>query len=254
MTRIITYNVNGIRAALKKGLLEWIKTTAPDILCIQELKAQEDQLNLSIFTELGYRVYWCSAEKKGYSGVCILSRSKPIHIEKGCGKEEYDKEGRVIRCDYPDYSVMSVYMPSGTSGDHRQSFKMDWLDFFYDYVQTLLKTHPNLIISGDFNICHKPIDIHNPVSNKNSTGFLPEERQWVSKFLEGGLIDTFRYFNKEPHHYTWWSYRVRARDRNLGWRIDYHMASEGMESRLRRSQILSDAKHSDHCPVLLEIE
>jgi len=254
MTRIITYNVNGIRAAIKKGLLDWLESAAPDIFCVQELKAQEEQLDLSLFTNLGYKVYWHSAEKKGYSGVCIFSKVEPVHVELGCSEELYDKEGRVIRADYKDFSVMSVYMPSGTSGDHRQSFKMDWLEFFFDYIDRLRKTQPNLIICGDFNICHKPIDIHNPVSNKNSTGFLPEEREWVSTFLDSGFIDTFRYFNPDPHQYTWWSYRVKARDRNLGWRIDYNMASISMEDRLQRAQILNLAKHSDHCPVLLEIK
>ena len=254
MTRIISYNVNGIRAAMRKGMVDWLKSAAPDIFCVQELKAQEDQIDLNLFTDLGYKVFWHSAEKKGYSGVCILSKMDPVNVVIGCGEEKYDAEGRVIRTDYEDFSVMSVYMPSGTSGDHRQSFKMEWLDFFYDYVQELMKSKPNLIISGDYNICHKPIDIHNPVSNKNSTGFLPEERAWVSKFIEGGFIDTFRHFNPEPHNYTWWSYRVNARDRNLGWRIDYQMASNPMEKRLSRAQILSEAKHSDHCPVLLEID
>jgi exodeoxyribonuclease III len=254
MTKIISYNLNGIRASFKKGMLEWLGYTSPDIICLQELKANQEQVDNKIIEDLGYNIYWQSAQKKGYSGVAILSKTPPLHVEYGCGEEKYDNEGRVIRADYENYSIMSVYMPSGTSGTERQAFKMDWLDFFYDYVKSLIIKHKNLIISGDFNICHKPIDIHNPVSNKKSSGFLPEERAWVSHFLEAGFIDTFRYFNPDPHHYTWWSYRVNARDRNLGWRIDYNMASKSMKKNLVRAVILTEARHSDHCPVLLEIK
>jgi exodeoxyribonuclease-3 len=254
MTKIISYNLNGIRAAIKKGLIEWLKQTDPDIFCLQELKAHEDQVDLKEFREMGYHIYWFAAEKKGYSGVAVFTKIKPNHVEYGVGEEKYDREGRVLRLDFESFSSMSVYMPSGTSGSERQAFKMEWLDYFYDYIQNLINEKKHLVISGDFNICHKPIDIHNPVSNKNSTGFLPEEREWISKFLEGGFIDTFRHFNTEPHNYTWWTYRLNARDRNLGWRIDYHMASRAMERRLKRAAILNKARHSDHCPLLVEIE
>jgi len=253
MKRIISYNVNGIRAAIRKDFLKWLEASKADILCLQEIKATEEQLEPAHLNALDYKKYWYPAEKKGYSGVSIWSKEEPEHVEYGMGMEIYDREGRVIRADYKDYSVMSVYMPSGSSGDERQAFKMQWLDDFYRYVQELRARIPNLIISGDYNICHKPIDIHNPERNKDTSGFKPEERAWMSKFVEGGFIDTFRYFNQEPHQYSWWSYRANARAKNLGWRIDYHMLTEGMETKLERATILPEAKHSDHCPILVEI-
>lgn len=252
--KIISYNVNGIRAALRKDFLGWLKAENPDIVCLQELKALPEQIDPEVFKELGYHLYWEPAQKKGYSGVAIFTKILPLHVEHGCGNGRYDTEGRVIRADYKNFSVMSVYMPSGTSGDVRQDFKYEWLDFFYEYINKLRVSIPNLIISGDYNIAHELIDIHNPVSNKNSSGFLPEERAWLTKYLESGFIDTFRHFNTEPHHYSWWSYRANARANNKGWRIDYHMATTAMESRLTRASILPEAVHSDHCPILLEIE
>ncbi len=251
--KIISYNVNGIRAAVKKGFVEWLQDENPDVLCIQELKALPEQVD-DFYSDLGYKMYWESAEKKGYSGVAILCKEEPKHIEYGCGNPLYDSEGRVIRADFEDYSVMSVYMPSGTSGDIRQNFKYDWLDFFFDYVAELRKSIPNLIISGDYNIAHTKIDIHNPISNKNSSGFLPEEREWFSKFIEAGFIDTFRAKNEEPHHYSWWSYRANARANNKGWRIDYHMATSELKDRLTNAYILPNVKHSDHCPIVVEID
>lgn len=252
--KIISYNVNGIRAAIKKDFLGWLKSTDADIVCLQEIKAHPDQINIFDFTELGYHTYWYPAQKKGYSGVAILSKTEPNHIEYGCGIEKYDVEGRVIRADFNDVSVMNVYMPSGTSGAERQAYKFEWLDDFYSYSQKLKTKLPNLVICGDYNICHTEIDIHNPKANANSSGFLPEERAWMTKFFNNGFIDSFRYFNPEPHNYTWWSYRANARVKNLGWRIDYLSVTQQLEERLHRSAILSEAKHSDHCPILLEIE
>ncbi|MFN7013277.1 MAG: exodeoxyribonuclease III, partial [Bacteroidia bacterium] len=211
-------------------------------------------LDTGIFEDAGYHHYWHSAEKKGYSGVAILTKNKPDHVEIGCGIGHIDAEGRIIRADYGDKSVISVYIPSGSSGDERQAYKMEWLDEFYNYIQSLKKQFPNLLICGDYNICHKPIDIHNPIANANSSGFLPEEREWMSKFINSGFIDSFRYFNQEPHQYTWWSYRANARAKNLGWRIDYIMATENLVNNLKRAVILPEAKHSDHCPMLLEID
>lgn len=254
MATIISYNVNGIRAALKKGWAEWAKATNADVIGLQEIKAQTDQLDLSIFEDLGYHHYWFSSHKKGYSGVALLCKEKPLHVEYGCGIEKYDFEGRVIRADFKDYSVISVYFPSGTTGGVRQDFKMGFLADFQEYVGSLKKLIPNLIISGDYNICHEAIDIHNPVANKNTSGFLPEERAWVTAFIESGFIDSFRYLNKNPNHYSWWSYRAAARERNKGWRIDYHMISDTLLPRLKRVAILSDAMHSDHCPILVDIE
>ena len=251
--KIVTYNINGIRAALRKGLDDWLKNSNIDIVCLQEIKAREDQFDTTVFTELGYHCYWYSAQKPGYSGTAILSKEKPISVSYGMGNKNYDDEGRVLRLDFDTFSIISVYMPSGSSGDLRQSFKMAFLEDFYNYISELTQSVPNLIIAGDYNICHKPIDIHNPQRNQKTSGFLPEERDWFSAFLDTGFLDTFRYFNQEPHQYSWWSYRANARAKNLGWRIDYLLATSIMESRLRRAAILSQAKHSDHCPVLLEI-
>ncbi len=251
--KILTYNVNGIRSALSKGFAAWLKASNPDVVCLQEVKAEIGQFDQSIFEDMGYHIYWMSAVKKGYSGVAILSKLKPNTIAYGCGMNIYDDEGRVLRADFDQFSLMSVYMPSGSSGELRQAFKMQWLEDFYGYIQDLKKSHPKLIISGDYNICHKPIDIHNPVSNKNSSGFLPEEREWMSKFIDLGFIDTFRHFDERPHQYTWWSFRAGARNKNLGWRIDYHMSTASLQNSLKKSTILPEARHSDHCPVLLEM-
>ena len=251
--KIISYNVNGIRAALKKGLADWLKQASPDVLCIQETKAMANQVDTSVFDDLGYKHYWHSAQKKGYSGVAILTKEKVLNVNKGTGIEHIDFEGRVIRVDFKSVSVISLYLPSGTN-INRLSYKFKFMDEFQNYIDNLKKKYPNLVICGDYNICHKAIDIHNPVANKNSSGFLPEERAWMDKFTESGFIDTFRYFNENPHQYTWWSYRANARAKNLGWRIDYHMATQEMQNKLKSAVILPDIIHSDHCPISLEIE
>ena len=231
----------------------WIDSVKADVVCLQEIKAMPEQFDQMLFNEIGYDCYIHSANKKGYSGVAILSKLKPQNVEYGCGIDEIDFEGRVIRADFKGFSIMNVYFPSGSSGDLRQEFKFKFLDLFATYIHDLRNKIPNLIICGDFNICHKPIDIHNPVRNKNTSGFLPEERDWMDKFIESGFADVFRIENKEPHNYTWWSYRANARAKNLGWRIDYIMINKTIISKFKRSVILSKAKHSDHCPVLLEI-
>lgn len=252
--KIISYNVNGIRAAMKKGFVEWLKQENPDIIGIQELKADISQIDPSVFTDLGYELYWFSAVKKGYSGVAIFTKIKPKSVKIGMDLGKYDDEGRLIQAEFDNFSFLSAYFPSGTTGDIRQDFKYEFLDDIYGYMQDLRKEHHNLILSGDYNICHKAIDIHNPVSNKNSSGFLPDERAWMDKFTESGFIDTFRHFNKEPHNYSWWSYRAGARAKNLGWRIDYHMATEPLQNKLKSAVILPNVVHSDHCPIVLEIE
>lgn len=251
---IISYNVNGIRAAERKGLSQWLNEEKPDIFCLQELKANQSDVDLSVFEKLGYHIYWHSAEKKGYSGVGIFTKIKPQNVEIGCNIDIYDREGRVIRADYENFSVLNTYMPSGSSGDPRQDFKMKWLADFRNYIQNLKKKIPNLLICGDYNICHQPIDIHDPVRNKNSSGFLPEEREWMTEFLKDGFIDSFRHLNKEPDQYSWWSYRSAARERNKGWRIDYHMISDTLENQLKKADILQDVKHSDHCPIKIELD
>ena len=252
--KIISYNVNGIRAAMNKGMLDWIKAANPDIVCFQEMKAHLEHIPVKEFEDAGYKSYWECAQRKGYSGVGILTKIEPDQVVYGIGIEKYDNEGRFIRADYGDISVISVYHPSGTSGEVRQAFKMNWLNDFQQYINELKKTKPNLIISGDYNICHKPIDIHDPVGNANSSGFLPEEREWIGKFINSGFIDSFRYFNQEPHHYSWWSFRANARNQNKGWRIDYHMVSQLLEHKLKRALILPKVEHSDHCPIVVEVD
>ena len=251
--KIISYNVNGIRAAMNKGFIDWLVSENPDIIGLQEVKADLSQINPAIFEDLGYEIYWYPAVKKGYSGVAILTKIKPKSIKYGMGFSKYDDEGRMLQANFEDFSFISAYFPSGTTGDVRQGFKYEFLDDISGYMQNLRKENPKLILSGDYNICHKAVDIHNPVSNKKSSGFLPEERAWMDKFTESGFIDSFRYFNPDPHHYTWWSYRAGSRSKNLGWRIDYHMVTNELQDKLKSSVILPDAIHSDHCPIVLEL-
>lgn len=253
--KIISYNVNGIRAAFKKGFDEWFVNEKPDILCIQETKAQPEQIDTAFFEKLGYKAYWYSAQKKGYSGVGIVTKINVDNIETGIGKEPYDSEGRVIRTDIGNISLFSAYFPSGSAGDVRQDIKMAFLDDFYNYLNDFKQDRPDIIVSGDFNICHKPIDIHNPKRLKNTSGFLPEEREWVDKFEDSGFTDSFRVFNKEPDNYSWWSYRGNAKAKNLGWRIDYNWVSNSLATKLKNAAILPDvARHSDHCPVVVELK
>jgi len=252
--RIISYNVNGIRAAITKGFLEWLEQANPDIICLQEIKAKEDQIPTEEITKAGYPFqYYFSATKKGYSGVAILSKIEPKNVVYGTGIAHMDFEGRNLRADFADFSVMSLYLPSGTNID-RLDHKFKYMDDFHNYATSLKAKIPNLIICGDYNICHEAIDIHDPIRNATVSGFLPAERAWLDRFMKNGFIDSFRYFNKEPHNYSWWSYRANARNNNKGWRIDYHLVSEPMKDRLKRAFILPEAKHSDHCPIVLEFE
>lgn len=250
--KIISYNVNGIRAAFTKDFLGWLKNAAPDIICIQESKAGNDQIDIESLEKSGYHSYWHSALRKGYSGVGIVSKEKPLNVIYGCGIEAYDNEGRVIRADFENFSVLSVYVPSA-SNIERLDFKMQFCRDLTQYIKELQKTIPNLVISGDFNICHEAIDIHDPIRLKNVSGFLPIEREWMTDFMsECRLIDSFRYFNDQPDQYTWWSYRQNSRAKNKGWRLDYHFVTDTMKEKLKRAVILKDAFHSDHCPIVVE--
>lgn len=247
--RIISYNVNGIRSAINKGFTEWLKTDPADMICLQEIKAHKDNIDYKAIEDLGYDTFWFPAQKKGYSGVAVFTKIKPDHVQYGNGIMQSDAEGRVIRLDFGDITLINAYFPSGTSGEERQTYKYQWLDEFYDYISLLKKDRKQLIICGDYNICHKPIDIHNPVSNKNSSGFLPEERAWMDKWFDSGFIDTFRHLCPLPHQYTWWSFRANARANNKGWRIDYISISRELEHSLKDAAIYPDVKHSDHCPA-----
>jgi len=254
--KIISYNVNGIRAAIRKDWLTWLAQEAPDVICLQEIKATPDQIvpELALIEQLGYQHYWYPAEKKGYSGTAILTRHEPKRVVYGCGHEDYDREGRMIRADFDGFSVMSAYFPSGTTGDIRQDFKYRFLADFQQYSDQLRQEIPNLVVSGDYNICHRAIDIHNPKTNANSSGFLPEEREWMENFIQSGYVDSFRHLNPDPHHYSWWSFRANSRAKNLGWRIDYHMVSEALTPRIHAARLLPNVMHSDHCPVVLELD
>ncbi|MCF6294328.1 MAG: exodeoxyribonuclease III [Flavobacteriaceae bacterium] len=251
--KIISYNVNGIRAAVNKGFINWLKSANPDVICLQEIKALKEQLDLDIFAEAGYQYnYWFSAQKKGYSGVAILSKTEPKHIEYGTGIESMDFEGRNLRVDFDGVSVMSLYLPSGTNMA-RLEHKLEYMAMFQEYINELKQDYPNLIICGDYNICHEEIDIHNPKGLKNTSGFLPIEREWIGNFINSGFIDSFRHLNDAPHHYSWWSYRANARANNKGWRLDYAMVANPLQENIKRAVILSEAVHSDHCPILVEI-
>ena len=253
--KIISYNVNGIRAAIKKGFIDWLKTDPADIICLQELKANEADIDRKSIEKAGYRSYFFSAQKKGYSGVGILSKLLPDNVKNGHGNEQSDFEGRVLRADYGDITIISAYFPSGTSGELRQSYKYVWLDEFLDYLNDLKKSRNKLIVCGDYNIAHKEIDIHNPAGNKKTTGFLPEERAWMDKFLQNGFVDGFRYLNKEPHQYSWWSVmRPSTRLENKGWRIDYINVTDNLKYFIKEVKLLPEVKHSDHCPMFLKIE
>lgn len=253
--RIISYNVNGIRAAIKKGFIDWLKTNPADIICLQETKATDADIDVKQLENLGFHHHWFSAQKKGYSGVAVFSKIKPDKVILGNGHSESDDEGRVIQVDFGKIRIINAYFPSGTSGDIRQEFKYKWLDEFLVYLNKLKKKYPNLVLCGDYNIAHQEIDIHDPKGNKNSSGFLPPEREWMSRFLESGWVDTFRYIHKEPHRYSWWSQRFPSvRLNNKGWRIDYISVTEPLRNRIADADIFPDVKHSDHCPVYLELK
>jgi exodeoxyribonuclease-3 len=253
---IVSYNVNGIRAAMKKGWADWVLENKFDIVGIQEAKAFQEQVDIQVLLDAGYHVYWHAAQKPGYSGVAVFTKLKPDLVVEGMGNKTFDDEGRILRLDFGVVTLLNCYFPSGTSGDVRQTVKYEFLDAFYKWVEELRKERPNLIIQGDFNIAHDNLDIHDPKGNKNSSGFLPEERGWMSKWLsEAGFVDSFRYKNPDLQKYSWWSMRsATARTQNKGWRIDYITVTESLKDRVLAANLLNDAIHSDHCPCVLTIE
>lgn len=253
MKRILSYNLNGIRSALSKGLIEWLDTENFDILCFQETKAQADQVDLTPFLERGFYPNWHSAQKKGYSGVLTLSKMPPDLVEAGIGLPQYDQEGRVLRTDYGDITLLNCYFPSGTTGDVRQEVKMNFLADFYEWVLELRKSRPNIIIVGDYNIAHNEIDIHDPKGNKKSSGFLPEERAWMDLWFANGFIDTFRYKYPDRVGYSWWTFRANARANNKGWRIDYISVTTPLKDAIHDAGLFPEIVYSDHCGVWLTL-
>lgn len=251
--KIISYNVNGIRAAINKGFMEWLEEEQPDVIHIQETKAMQEQVNVDMLRMLGYEIFWFAAEKKGYSGVATFTKLQPEQVTKGIGNEFFDTEGRFLRLDFKDFTLINSYFPSGTSGDIRQEKKEEYLELVLEYCNKLRKTHPNIIVSGDYNICHKPIDINHPEKHTDTSGFLPQEREWMDRFVDSGFVDSFRVFNTKPEQYSWWSYRAGAKPKNLGWRIDYHMVSTPLAASLKDARIYPELSFSDHCPVVVEL-
>lgn len=253
--RIVSYNVNGIRAALRKGLDAWVNDFNADVYCFQEIKANVEDIDHQVFESLGYPyMYWFPAQKKGYSGVGMISKHPLENVNTRSPLELANQEGRILECEVKGIHIINTYFPSGSSGDARQDIKMEFLEAYLPYAKGKLKSWENLLILGDYNICHKPIDIHDPVSNKKSSGFLPEEREWMDRFFDLGFTDSFRHIHPDPHQYTWWSYRANARANNKGWRIDYISANQKMNHRIKQSGILPDARHSDHCPIFIDLK
>ena len=251
--RIITLNCNGIRAAARKGFFNWLATVDVDIVCLQETKAHVDQLTDPIFHPENFHSYYFDAKKKGYSGTALYCRAKPLKITKGLGFEIADSEGRYLQADFNGLSVASLYLPSGSAGEERQARKLAFMGQYMQHMEMLRKDDREYIICGDWNICHKEIDLKNWKANKKNSGFLPEERQWLDElYYELGFIDAFRMVNQEADQYSWWSNRGQARAKNVGWRLDYHVISSGLRNKVMSAEIYTDQNFSDHAPVILD--
>jgi exodeoxyribonuclease-3 len=250
---LLSWNVNGIRAVYRKGFLDWFEKSRPDILCMQETKASQEQLPEELKKINGYRVYYVAAQRKGYSGVGLFTRLEPSRLQDGLGKRKYDIEGRVIVADYDAFMLFNVYFPNGKISKDRLRYKLAFYDEFLRYVDRLRRKGKKIIVCGDVNTAHKEIDLARPKENAKISGFLPDERAWIDKFLDHGFIDTFRVFNKKPGQYTWWDFKTRARERNVGWRIDYFFVTANLRKNLKDAFILADVMGSDHCPVGIRI-
>lgn len=251
--KLISWNVNGIRAITKKGFFEWLHQTSPDILCLQETKAHPEQLTQEMLSPDGYRTFWSAAEKKGYSGTAVFTKTEPLSIREGIGVKEFDTEGRTLMLEYKDFVLFNIYFPNGSSGNKRVPFKMAFYDAFLKKANQLKRQGKSIIVCGDVNTAHTEIDLARPKQNEKNTGFLPEERAWVAQFIQNGYVDTFRQFHKDGGHYTWWDYKTGARARNIGWRIDYFFVTENLLPKIRKAFILNDVMGSDHCPVGIEL-
>ena len=252
--RILSWNVNGIRAVDKKGLFDWFKKELPDILCLQEIKAMAEQVPPHLKNMPGYNVFINSAERKGYSGVATFSKEKPIDKKNGFGIPKFDTEGRILITEFPSFTLFNIYFPNGKMNQERLDFKLDFYDTFLAYADNLKSEGKNIVVCGDFNTAHKEIDLARPKENEKTSGFLPIERDWIGTFIDHGYVDTFRHFNKEPDKYSWWDFKTRARERNVGWRIDYFFVNKEFMPHVKKAFILQDVMGSDHCPVGIEIE
>jgi len=252
--KILSWNVNGIRAADRKGLFNWLKKESPDILCLQEIKALPEQVPPYLRNAPGYHIFLNSAERKGYSGVATFTKERPLEIKKGFGIEKFDKEGRMLITEYPLFVLFNIYFPNGKKNDERLDYKLNFYDTFLGYADNLKAEGKNIVVCGDFNTAHKEIDLTHPKANENRSGFLPIERAWMDTLVDHGYIDTFRYFNKEPNQYSWWDLKTRSRERNVGWRIDYFFVNKEFLPHLKKAFIMQEVMGSDHCPVGIEIE
>ncbi len=252
--RILSWNVNGIRAAQKKGFLEWLDKESPDILCVQETKAHPDQLDVFLLNPPGYKVYWNAAERKGYSGVATFTKQKPVHVQTGFNVPDFDREGRVLLTEFPDFVLLNIYFPNGNQSPERLKYKLDFYEETLRFVENLKTLGKSVIISGDYNTAHQAIDLARPEANQNVSGFLPVERAWLDKWVQHGQVDIFRHFNPNPKQYTWWDMKTAARERNVGWRIDYHFVTKNLVGSIRDAGILKDVMGSDHCPVTLDMK
>lgn len=252
--KLISWNVNGIRAASRGGFLTWFEKENADLICIQETKANPDQLEETLLHPQGYSSYWHSAAKAGYSGVAVYAKKEPLDIKYGIGVPEIDLEGRVLILEYPNFTLINTYFPNSQREHTRLDYKLSFCGHILKLCEKLTSQGKNIVICGDFNIAHKEIDLKNPKSNQKNAGFLPEERAWMDSFLKKGYVDSFRHFNQEPGNYTWWSYRPGVREKNIGWRIDYFVVNQDFQDRLKKSLHQCEVKGSDHCPVLLELK
>lgn len=252
--RIYSWNINGLRAVMKKGFVEWIAEEKPDILCIQETKLQENQLEDSFKNIEGYYSYFSFAEKKGYSGTATYTKEKPISVKHGIGIQRFDSEGRILITEFEKFTLFNIYFPNGQMNEDRLNYKMEFYDALLGYCNNLVAEGKKLIICGDYNTAHTEMDIKNAKANENTSGFLPMERAWMDKFIANDYTDTYRYINPEKIEYSWWSYRFKARERNTGWRIDYHFVSNNLLEEVKAARILNEVMGSDHCPIMVEIK
>lgn len=252
--KIASFNINGYRAAVKKGMLDWVKKESPDVLCMQEIKIKEHQVDMEALEDLGYQHYWFPAEKPGYSGVATISKKPADNVVKGTGMEVYDREGRILRTDFGDLTIINAYFPSGSSSEERHEFKMQFVNDIKPWIEKLKKERPKLVVCGDYNIVHKDLDIHNPQRRDNPSGFRPEERAWLDKWFNDGFTDAWRHLHPETQQFSWWSYRAGSRQRNKGWRIDYISVTDPLVKEVSHAEQQKEAFFSDHCPVIIDLK